>query len=195
MYLKVLQSGNLQLLTLSGTPTNEELEEAWNDILSEFCALIKTDKSESVFKAWQKVIDCKAKINFCALSISILKIKYVADVAESLMLLGFDLIEDNADREKYLKSVEGLALETQNLSVFLEQYENDYKLLIKEDTSDEEAKEIIYNDHFADLAILSKFMGYRIDKEVISLREYANIFNTFIKYNKKKDGSQRSTEV
>lgn len=187
-FIKITLSNDLSLLiTKRGAKvSDEELQVAWDGIVSEYCELVQTKRTKGLFEAWRKVIEVKCKIRTVQLSLFVLRIKYSSEVAEGLFLMGYPLIKEIEDNEAYLRQIDMVEIEARNLNTFLEQYEQEYKNLIPTTTEASTNNQRTELDYERDLVELSRFMGYRIDKDVITVQEQAAIMNSFIDYHDKQ---------
>lgn len=186
-YLEIVLSGDLRLLVISGEPSTEDLKEAWNAILNEYSSYIKTDKSDSIFNCWKKLEYTKWKMHMVNMCIEGLKIKYSATIAEELMKLGYDYIDGTEDNETYFKKLYDIQTEAKNLIVYYNQYLAEYTKLCPEGAVENSTIQRDRMSYEKELRILSKFMGYGIRKDEISVVEFCSIINTYLESTKKKD--------
>lgn len=185
VFVKVLVESKYELLVIQGEPTKEELWAAWTEIMSEYSDLIKTEKSKNIFEAWRKCVYTYFKMVFIENFIFECRSKnpltgeyrYNAGRAEEVMLMGYDLIEKPENEEKYLHQVELLDRESKTLVVLLNQYNQEYKLLAPDEANP--VKRTIA-DYDKELAILSKYVGFLIDKKKTTVSQVCAIINAFI---------------
>lgn len=111
-------------------------------------------------------------------SVAYLKVEYSGEIAEALMLLGYDLVEDLEDREAYLRQIYMVESEAKTLVIMLNQYVNEYKLMFPEGEYKRTRA-----DYEKELAILGKYMGYRLND--ITVSEFAGIVNLYMDQIKK----------
>lgn len=188
-FYKINVHGDLSLLVISGNYTHEQLSEVWNKILVEYSQLIKTEKSQSIFEAWKKIEYILAKMKICDQALTFFKNRfYDEEVAEALMLHGFDLVTYDGDNTDFDKQIKLLETQAKSLVVFLNQAYTEYKIIA--DSAQGESKlERTELDYEEDLAILARF-GYKLRRKGTVL-EYAANFNSFIKEqqnNRKSNG-------
>lgn len=185
---------DLQTLIITGKPEEELLVKAWDDITSEFCETVKTERSKSLFEAWRKVKETESKMKTIAIGIDILRIKFDEETAQSIFLMGYDLVEFTEDKDEYKKRVDRLELETKNLGIFLSVQLAQYQALLKtnEVPKDQEVQLRTEADYDEDLAALSRFMGYDMDKmnDNFTAAKYGAALSLYIKQNEKakRDG-------
>lgn len=184
IFLRIILGESLTLLIRSGVVPIEALSKVWSSILQEYVDLIKTDKSKSVHALWKKIEYTKRKIIVVDECCRFLKSKYDKDIAEVLATYGYDMIEWMQDYEKYRTQIHLVEMEAKNLVVLLNQYCIEYTQLNPDKAKAAAVRELA--DYEKELAILSRFMGYRIRKEELTVLEFCSIANNYLEYNKKK---------
>lgn len=188
-FIKVLVKHEYHLLVVKGEPTKDEIDSAWKEIMHEYSEVIKTEKSINIFECWRKCVYTFWKMSYIESIIFKFKLKdiqtdkylYDEKEAEQVMLLGYDLIDPPIDEEKYLHQIEMLDRESKTLIVMLNQYNQEYKLL-----APDEANPVVRTiaDYDKELALLSKFMGYQINKRKVTVAEVCAIINAYIETQK-----------
>ena len=188
-FLQVLVRKDVTALIVSGEPTHDQLHEAWDKILAEYTDLIKTEKSQSILEAWRKVMQMEYRIALLDQCFYALRLKYDEEVALIIAEQGYDLIQPDEDVSVYSQRINLVEAEAKTLIVLRNQFMNDYRRLCPEDGSEDGLimDEMQYDK---ELAALSRFMGYRIVKSQITVREFCSIVNLYLDNNKKteKDG-------
>jgi hypothetical protein len=188
-FIKILVNGDFQLLVIKGAPTKEDIALAWAEIMEEYSELIKTPKSINIFEAFKKCIYTYWKMCFIEAVIYKFRSKdpftglylYDEKEAEQVMLLGYDMIDKPDEEEKYLYQIEMLDRESKTLVVLLNQYNQEYKQLAPKEENPIERTIVDYDK---ELAILSKFMGYWVDKKTRTVADVCGIINAFIEHQK-----------
>lgn len=172
-------SKNPVFLVIKGHPTDEQLQEAWENIRFEYGYLMVTRKSKTILDLYNKIQYTHWKIDFIKECIWLLRnCGHDNNIAEYIQSLGYDLIEENEDNEAYLLSIHLIDIEARFLHVHLNQLYTEYKLVCPDNNLPIAVRTI--QDYDRDLAIISKYMGFRIDKNNITTSEYcsyANVFN------------------
>lgn len=181
-----MTGGSVKELLIDGDAAEMDLQIAWQNILQEYYELIKTDKSANIFELWKKILYTSWKIQFVDICISALRFKYDAEIAEHLMLLGYDYVQNIKEEGLYLRQLELVESEAKTLIVFLNQYSAEYQLLCPQDKQEEAANRTLM-DYEKEITWLSKFMGYRIKKDEVTVLEYCGIVNTYLESTKKSD--------
>ncbi len=155
-------------------PTN------WDEIKAEFSEAIKTPKSTTIFECWKKIESLTNRMELVSVSCNFLKNIYDADIAAILQLNGYDYVQDLPERDAYLKQIYLIETEAKTMVVMLNQYYNEYRLLCPEGVMPSEPT---VADYDKELAILSKFVGHRINKFEITTSEFCAYANLYIESN------------
>jgi hypothetical protein len=179
----------MNLLIVEGSATVGELHVAWAEIMHEYSETIKTEKSVNIFEAWRKCVYTFWKMSIIEAVIFKFRLKdsytglylYDEKEAEAVMLLGYDMIDKPDNEEKYLHQILMLERESMTLVVMLNQYNQEYKLLAP-DGENPVIRTIA--DYDKELAVLSKFMGFQINKKKVTVAEVCAIINAYIEAQK-----------
>jgi hypothetical protein len=182
-FIEAMVSKDPVFLVISGEPFEKDVRDAWELIKAEFNDKIKTPKSESIFNLWKKINYIKFKIDFIAVCLHTLRYKgYDIEIAEEIQNLGYDLIKEDDSKEKYMRAIHLVETAAKSLKFQLNIYVTEYNLTCPQSESITQT----IDDYNKELAIIQKFMGFRIDKETITVTEYCGYFNLFIEQEKQK---------
>ncbi len=151
--------------------------EAWGNIQEEYSDSIKHGKGKGVFEAGKALVYNQWKLNFVALCLEALKTEYDVSIAERLSSLGYDFIADTEDKEAYLKQIYAVEGEAKFLIVQQNALYKEYQKLTG--TNNAPVKRSLI-DFEKELRILSKYMGYSIKKEQITVVEFCSIVNAYV---------------
>ena len=176
-FIEIIINGDLRWLITNGSPSQEQLAAAWDDILEEYLSLIKTDKADNIFELYKKIKHTEWQLVYADKCLLALKIRYDIEIADWLGQLGFGLPVPSDSREEYLKSLYRIETAAKMLIVLLNQYKAEYALLNK-DKEDEKIQLSPAEGRFRyekEIAMLSRYQGQRIIKEKITVLEYAAI--------------------
>lgn len=188
-YIEIRRNGDKRRLIISGEPTQQQLEECWEEILLDYSDNIQTEKSASTFDLWKRIAYTEWKQNFLNVSLRLLKYKYNEEVAKEIHSLGYALIVECEKREDYLKQIYSIQSETDFLTTLLNQYDAQFALLCKKEGVEEpEMRDI---DYEKELSILSRFMKFRIKRNKITLFEFIAYTNDYLDYFKKQRNARR----
>lgn len=148
----------------------------WFDVLIEYSELIKTEKSENIFKAWMRIEENNFKIEATEFCMDILRVNYSPAAAEWLTLFGFGFVENLDDHDAYLKQLDIIETESKMFVVLQNQLEIQYQQMIPERAKDIDKSRMSFEK---DLAVLKK-QGYGIDKNTQTVFEYCAAVNALI---------------
>lgn len=155
----------------------------WNEILEEYIDAIKTPKSRSIFEVSKKVAECEWKMHLLfgdkehMGAIPFLKEMYDQEIAEIIMLAGYDFIQPLKDREQYLKQIYRVETQAKTLVVLLNQYDKELQLLCPDGESTRTRM-----DYEKEIIMVSKVIGFLIKKDEIKLSEWCAAVNFYIEY-------------
>lgn len=178
-FMHIMLTGNLIYLVIEGQPSQQELFEAWDQISEEYSQLVRAETDDS-FELFKKIHYLKWKISYISLVLDYLKEEYDEEFAQNLATLGMSLIVEKADWQEYLAQIYRVETEAKYLIVQLNQTSNEYNIMMGKSGGQPEQRNL--KDFERELAILSKFQGYRIDKEKTTVSEYCGILNAYIEY-------------
>lgn len=178
-FILILTGGDLSPLIVSGQPPIDELVTAWETICEEYSSAIKNHKSKSVFECYRKIVTLQSQIQVIDSGLWFLTQQYDADIALLIHEMGYTLITECDNQEEYLQMIKRVQTEAKTLVVILNQYANEYKMLNPDGIA---LVQRDYQSYIDELAVLSKFQGYRLQAKEISTEEYCSIVNSCIAY-------------
>lgn len=148
---------------------NINVPENWEEILQEWAWLMKDQDGQRMFGLADKIVRWKCHVDFVEYATLLLERRYDEEVAERL----------NQEYPGDYRSSEQIAL-TRSLvgtrKYELSIMEDEYARLMNTGKG-EKATEA---DFEKNIQHLSKFQGYRLDKQVITVAEYGSIYTNFI---------------
>lgn len=172
---------SITALIIQGTPTEEQLTRAWDDILQEYSDLTLTDKGNTIFDVWKKILYTQWKMTYVEHAVAFLKREYNPIIANRIVEVGFDLVVYVEDKEQYLKQIQAVETEALNLVVFLNQYTAEFKKLCPDTETPVTRTEL---DYTKELAILSRWYKNIIKPEEVTVFEVCGIIAAFNEYHK-----------
>lgn len=173
---------DLTILIIQGTPTEDQLNAAWDNILTEYSELTTSEAGENIFQVVKNILITKWKILYVDTALLTLAKKYDAVIANRLVEVGFDFIQPLENIDAYLRQLEAVRMEANILIVRLNQYNAEYERLCPKKTT-EPARRTEF-DYQKELDILSKWYGSRIKKEEVTVFDVCSIMAAFMEYNK-----------
>lgn len=174
LWIEINVTGNFELL---GNGPSNDLALAWASIVLEYAQLIKTPKSVNIFEAYKKIEYLEYKINRVEKLLGLLSDIYVVEAAESLVELGYDMVENLPKKKDYLRQLEMVERDALALIVMRNQAIGDYKALAPAESVKIDRSEM---DYRKEVVILEKYVGRKIDIYTETLFDVAAIINAFI---------------
>jgi hypothetical protein len=170
---------------VSGTPSDSELKDAWDEILFEYAGRIKNEGSDYLFDLEKRIRLLEYHILYIDQSVDYLLRRTDPIIINEVRELGYD-IPDLPSKED-INRVQSLAV----TRVFeLGELRKEFDMISKTTTGKKQTPE----DFGETVSVLSKYMGFRIDKREIFLDEFTDMFNLYLKelaHNKKLADARR----
>ncbi|MDH6304611.1 hypothetical protein M2459_001346 [Parabacteroides sp. PF5-5] len=174
-YIDAVCDGNLKGLVVSGNPTEEALKESLSILTAEFSALCGNGRASSVNNSIRKIYMLRNTITAYSACMTLISVGDYSCL-EVLSRFGIKAKEPKTDAEKakLLKLIDSKA---RSKSVSLKE-----ELSRLENTSkEEESGKVTVQDYNEQIALVSKFSGFHINRMTITLSEYAAYVKQFNK--------------
>lgn len=175
-FIKILVSNDLSYI---GKGTQAQLEEAWENIFSEYMSLSKDGTQNHLLGVIKEIAILENKLFLIQTIVDELSKEWNEALAKCLNALGFRYKYTLETLEKDLKLT---VTNAKSLILRLDQRKNDLKALQSGSSSPTES------DFDALLIELSKFMGYRINTKEVTISEFIALQNNYKAANKPKNG-------
>jgi hypothetical protein len=172
-YIEAVCEDNLKGLIVEGNPTDEELKMVLSEMTAEFSSLCGNTHASSVNISIKKIHLFKITLTAYQLSIGIVSSSDYSCLA-TLKVFGLYLKEPKteAEREKLLKQIDSKA------RTKLVQLKEELLLFDKLYKKDKGSK-VTTQSYNEQIAAVSKFAGFHINKMTITLAEYAAYMKQF----------------
>lgn len=157
---QVLSGGSLQPLIISGEPTDEQLEEAWGNIYSEFSEIIKDKTTDLHFIAIKQATAKRHKISYLSVLLQVYAQTPTPEFTALIEAEGFRTFES---AEQTYKSAYGKLKKMQDDLNFSE------KQQVKKEAQD---FELVISE-------LERYQGYQFDQDKMTVKHFANIYKRF----------------
>lgn len=175
-------------LIITGEPTPEELQEAWNEILFDYGSLIKNEHSDYIFNLAKEIALTHWHItyveNCCRMGDEetlpgILHFRHDEDLINELKKLGYTL---NAvfGTEKYFEQLSLINSLCKRRLFDLDELVSERDRLQKTTEGKKQSEE----EFMSTVLMLSKHQGYDLDVETTTLYKFTVIFNNYLAYKK-----------
>lgn len=151
------------------------LEEVWENIFYEYLAICKDDKHTQVITLMKEITRMNTRFILIYEIVRQLKMRYNSGLVEQLKRLGFKRFTyDHSDYDQYRKELD-LTLSQAKVSLIrTEQKQKELEALQPKGKGKKHDP-----DYEALLVELSKFQGYRIDPDVVTVAEFVAISNRY----------------
>ena len=154
-----------------GNPSQHEIVKAWEDLFSEYCELTNTPGYKQILRLTKEIGALNSKIMSVNLCIQVLAYRYSETCVNTLHRFGYKARFDIADKDKYLNDLRSIQTKIKAAALALEQRTAEYKKVISETNGKTPS-----HQYFADMMMeLSKYMGFRMKADEISITEYVSI--------------------
>jgi len=175
VFIEVLLTGNLNVLVRSGKPSPLEISNAWENLFSEYCELVKAPRYVQVLSLSKEIGALTSKLLTVRACISILAYRHSAKAVYILESFGYRGDFDRSDMNRLAKVLEGINTRSKGIEIALAQKKAEYDRLIKAGSPGELSRE-----KFASVLLdLSKFMGYQVRADQVTVLEYAALLKKY----------------
>ena len=166
VYIEIVCNNNLDALIISGNPPKTVLEDANNKIISGYAELSGSSISTRYNVLLKDIYSYRSQIVGLTLCLQILPITPDAAVG-NLSKLGMrcSIPENNEDMDRLIRKIDS---RIKDRSIRLKKAQKEFDSIQKSNKS----KAITPNDFYDQLAIISRWAGFRISVD-ITLAEYA----------------------
>lgn len=164
-------------LIIEGNPAPEDLALAWQNIQEQYSDCIRTEKSKSLLDLCKKILRNEWQIRTVDDCIFILRKGWNKLPAELLRDLGYPYIENLPNWDEYLAQVNMVDMEAKFLVVLQNQLNNEYKRM---SGGEESAITRSMDDYDKELAIISKYIGFDVDKYKITTAKFCSYLNIYL---------------
>lgn len=177
VYIRCQIYGDLTGLIIEGDPTATQLQETWKAVCQEFFDLSEDKQADYELTLLKQIEELNIRIITTQQCVEILQ-KYRCDeLVEILQKMGYRF-PFNLDNEKqYLGDLKRVLSRAKALVIELNEKQGQLAIINKTKGSSAEVT-IKYYDKV--LAILSQFMKYNVDENIITVSRYAAILNMYI---------------
>lgn len=173
-FIECYCNNQFHFLNISGTPTEEELQDAWSEIVFEYGGLIKSGNNKYMFDLEQKIGLLQHHIIYVENAIFYLRHRYDADIAAELVGMGYKLTELESPR--YDKQLDMIVSRSKTRIFELGELTDEHERLNKMVGGKKQTEE----EFLITVAALSKYQGYNINKRETSVLEFTSILNLYL---------------
>jgi hypothetical protein len=177
---EVLLTENLSALTISGFPTQQELYEAWQEIMCEYSEAMGNGEYRVTQRLMQEINDLEIKFQLINLGCQSLKNAYskiMVDIINQHLRTKYDFKWGNP---KYIADIESCIRRAKGFNVTKELKQEQLKA-IEAKMNAGESKQIDKNYFTQMLIILGRYNHYKINKDIF-VNEYCTYVNDYASY-------------
>ena len=180
-FIDCLVDGNLQALTITGFPTQEELESAWQKIISEYTDLLGSLEHRLYVQLYKDIAITKITLDQLTIAINILQITYDEFFAEEVNKILRTQCKFNwADQTSYQAECKKCLNRSKSLRIKLDLKLLQFEAIASKNKNKEGEKPT--RQYFTSVLItLSDHAKYRIE-ENIKMSEYCERIKRFSEY-------------
>lgn len=175
-FITCICGGNLTPLRKHPFVTKKLLNTTWNRIIEEYSKLTGDAGYEKTFRLSKDIARENVKLLVINACLKVLSVRYSQQSVDCLRQLGYCYRFDQNDMETYRFDLERVRKKARMITVEIEEKTRQYKNL----TSPSGGSASVEN-FTQTLVLLSKYMGYRISAENITVSEYVTISKQYKK--------------
>jgi hypothetical protein len=175
-FIQAQSNNDLSGLVISGEPTPEDIQAAWEEILADYGCYVKSEDTDYTLGLSRQICLLQEDIHVIECAILTLRHGYDAEIAQVLRSLGlFRVKYEEQDPVKYQKELDRAFDLATSKVVKLKETMAELERFQKT----KEGKALSEDEWNSSVAMLSKHQGYYIDTEKITVYKYLMIYNNF----------------
>lgn len=186
-FITCICDGNVKLIRKRGFVSTKMLLKAWSGITEEYARLSGDTGYEKSFLLSKEIARENGKLTLIKVCLNILSIRYSKKCVDYLAKLGYDYKFPENDPESFRKDWDRVRKKVRMLDLELKEKRRQYEKLLSE-CSTHTSREAFSRS----LAMLSKYMGFRINPEKVTVEEYVIMQKQYDKEMKNKALLQNS---
>lgn len=167
-FIDCLIDNDLSQLIISGTATQEQLQQAWDKIYVQYCELSQSGSYNEVFEIMKEINDLRAKITIANNTIAFLQLNYDKDLVDLLntFALRCDVKEDDKG-EVLIDKLNMVIARMKKWFPRLSMREKELEELRKQNTG--KIDRVYFDDC---LEVMSEAKGYQIEASKITVSRF-----------------------
>lgn len=169
-------NNNLSVLIISGTPPDNEILDAWNEIIFEYSSLFKSEEGDYLFELAQRIGLLKHEIAYVEYAVMLLRIKYDQDIIDELTRLGYGGEYNWEDQKSFQKQLNRVISICKTNVFDVKQLSDEYDRLNKTT----KGKKLNEEEFTRNVLMLGKYQHYYLDEANTSVFQYAMIMNNYL---------------
>ena len=177
IFIKVLVTRDLSYLIRKGNPSPFELSQDWEDLFSEYSELLQAPKYQYLLSLSREIGQLSTKLLTIRTCVYVLSYRHSGKAISILAGMGYKGKFDRSDMVAYVKSLESISMKSKTVEISLEQRRAEYAkatLDSGKNVSEESFIEVLLD--------LSKFMGFQVKADQITVLEYVSMLKKYEKW-------------
>lgn len=179
-FIDIFCDGNLKALIISGEPSPFDLADAWEAILNQYVDIIGSTESKHLIMLQRQVLLLKAKISLVDTAVKVLSERWSQVTADELMKLGYKVNEKTLERDLIM-----VIDRSKKFIVELDMKAKDFEKMNKTVSTKQKDR----SDFEREIARISHYMRFRIDKNQVTVSEYASYYSEYV--NAQENGTRK----
>jgi hypothetical protein len=167
---------DLQVLVIEGIATDEQLLEAWNEIVFDYSSRVKTDESTRVYDLALQIGLLQFHIGYVDNAVAYLRYTHKAELVEELIRLGYRHLKFEGFGENWERQLNRCVSLCKTRVHDYEQLVDEYERIDKTVTGKRQS----YDAFNRNVLMLSKYQGSYINKDTMMMDDYIAIFNNYL---------------
>lgn len=178
VFLKVMLTSDVTHLTISGKPTIEELEEAYQIIHEEYLTLSESLEYQQMISLIKEIAINENKYNMIIMAVRVLRVVYDEKIASEIKSYGYNLSHKDVSETAYQKQLDVILSKSKFINLSLQKANDDLQKLKKKgiESGEEKPDEHAYDVLLADL---SKYQGYYLDPDKITVTHFLSVMKRY----------------
>lgn len=177
-FIRCMCDDDYSPLIIEGEASSDQLLEMWQQIYEEYLDMTGAHRNNYALTLTAEINELFFRHVSIVEGVNILRKHRFDDLVAMMHKSGYRFPFNPLDPAKYQQDLDRVINRAKTLLVDIENKQAQLKALRKGDDGEKISR--LYFDKL--LAMLSKFQGYRIDKEVTTVSEYVSILNLYIQH-------------
>lgn len=180
-FIELTVTEDLKHLVISGEPNVLELQDAFEQIINEYSAIVHTDKSDAIIRITKRIGLMQHQIIYVEYALSYLAERLdktgtsEPSICTELRRMGYNYKFDPSNTYQYLRELGFVRSRAKTLIMQRRDLLREYNRMTQTPDGDKAPKKITREQFELQLADLWKFMGSKIDKFSTMTSEYAAV--------------------
>lgn len=175
-FIKAYCNNDLTALVIEGDPTLEQLQEAWNEIMFEWSYSIKSDNNDYMLDLARNIGRLQHHIFYVDHAVKYLRLRSDADIIKELRGMGYDLHTCFDDSKEWNLELDRIISLCKTKVADLDSARDEYERMQKTTEGKAQTSEEFENT----VGMIARFQGYRIDKNITTVAEFASYLNAYV---------------